>query len=189
MDVKWSNIPDSREKLTMQIMTSGGTFSFLELLLPSEDISETRLFFLLLMRRGFNWGFGFFGVSSSNEIMKPFEASASSLSFSVFMAAKASASSSVRPEICKYVNFCKKHDAKVHFHSFTRKKSYNTYIWVYLVLKAIWARPDQQNRPRIPFCVAWKLRKSLAWKKRTIQNSRINNCEQFARFAKWILFI
>ena len=86
------------DQLTMQIMTSGGTFSFRELLLPSEDISETRLFFLLLLiRRCFNWGFGFLGVSSSKEMTKPLEASASSLSFSIFMAASASASSSVRP--------------------------------------------------------------------------------------------
>jgi hypothetical protein len=82
----------------MQIMTSGGTFSFLELLLPSDEkVSETTLFFLLLMRRCFNCGFGFLGVSSSNEMTKPFEASASSFSFSVLMAAKASASSSVSP--------------------------------------------------------------------------------------------
>ena len=37
------------------------------------------------------------GASSSNEITKPLAASASSLSASVFMAAKVSASSSVRP--------------------------------------------------------------------------------------------
>ena len=40
---------------------------------------------------------GFLGVSLSKEITKPLEASASSLSFSVLMAANISASSSVNP--------------------------------------------------------------------------------------------
>ena len=91
------SIMTSFPELTMQIMTSGGTFSFLELLLPSDDISDTTLFFLLLSRRCFSCGFGFFGVSSSKEMTKPFEASASSFSFSILIAANASASSSVRP--------------------------------------------------------------------------------------------
>ena len=84
-------------KLTIQIITSGGTFSFLELLLASDDISDTKLFFLLLILRGFNCGLGFFGPLSSKQITKPFEASASSFSFSVLIAERASASSSVKP--------------------------------------------------------------------------------------------
>ena len=46
---------------------------------------------------GFSCGFGFLGVSLSKEITNPLEASASSLSFSVLIAANISASSSVSP--------------------------------------------------------------------------------------------
>jgi hypothetical protein len=83
-------------ELTMHIMSSGGTFSFLELLDPSEFMcmSDDELNFLLGLRT-LSAGFGFFGCSSSNEMTKPFEASVSSLSRSVFMAASVSASSSV----------------------------------------------------------------------------------------------
>ena len=42
--------------MSMQIMSSGGTFSFLELLLPSDDISDwpAKLFFLELSLKKIN---------------------------------------------------------------------------------------------------------------------------------------
>ena len=85
-------------RLTIQIISSGGTFSFLELLLPSEDIvSETTLFFLAWLNLlVFSSGFGFLGVSSSKEITKPLTASVSSFNLSVFILDKVSCSSSVK---------------------------------------------------------------------------------------------
>ena len=82
----------------MQIISSGGTFSFLELLLPSDDIiSETILFFLgWLNLLVLSSGLGFLGVSSSKDITNPFVASALSFSLSVFIVDNASCSSSVR---------------------------------------------------------------------------------------------
>merc|ERR1719203_859729 len=72
---------------------SGGTFSF-ALSGPKSASPSVRLFFLLNLRC-FNTGLGFFGVSSSNEMTKPLEGSAVSLSTSVFMFPSVSASSSV----------------------------------------------------------------------------------------------
>ena len=82
----------------MQIISSGGTFSFLELLLPSEPIgSDMKLFFFVwLILLVLSSGLGFLGVSSSNEITKPFVASVSSFNLSVFICDSASCSSSVR---------------------------------------------------------------------------------------------
>ena len=81
----------------MQIMSSGGTFSFLELLDPSEFMSwpDPELNFLLGLRTLRAGGLAFLAGSSSNEMTKPLEASASSFSRSVFIAASVSASSSV----------------------------------------------------------------------------------------------
>ena len=81
----------------MHIISSGGTFSFLELLLPSEDIiSETLLFLAWLSLLVVSSGFGFLGVSSSKDITKPFVASVSSFNLSVFIVDKACCSSSVK---------------------------------------------------------------------------------------------
>ena len=82
----------------MQIISSGGTFSFLELLLPSEYIvSRPILFFFAELNLLFgSSGFGFFGVSSSKDITNPFVASASSFNVSVFIVANVSCSSSVK---------------------------------------------------------------------------------------------
>ena len=81
----------------MRIMRSGGTFSFLELLEPSEFMSwpEAELNFLL-GRRTLSAGFAFLTGSSSKEMTNPLDASASSFSLSVFIAASVSASCSVR---------------------------------------------------------------------------------------------
>ena len=82
----------------MQIISSGGTFSFLELLLPSDDmVSETTLFFFVWLNlRVLSSGLGFFGVSSSNDMTNPLVASASSFNLSVFIVDNASCSSSVK---------------------------------------------------------------------------------------------